>query len=395
MMNGKSGIDKISFDYKKYALPVGVAAEVKRGENGFKIEDWVPNNLKSQVPLFVSYAISAAKQALDDSGWDGDRNTAGVAIGGGIGSIAEITAGHDILTGPGLKKLSPYFIPKFLINMASGYVSILHGFKGPNHSVSTACATGAHAVGDAASFIQRGLADAMLAGATEASIVPLTVAGFSRAKALCSSFNDDPSGSSRPFDVKRDGFVMGEGAGMLMLEEYESAVKRGARIYGEVRGYGLAGEAYHITQPTPDGDAAKRCMEQAIWSSGLDVDDIEYINAHATSTPIGDLSEVKAIKSLFKPTTPLVISSTKGATGHLLGAAGAVEAIYTLMALNTGVLPGNMNLEQLDPQIGELCSPEWKICREPIKREIRAAISNSFGFGGTYASLVFSKLDSN
>jgi 3-oxoacyl-[acyl-carrier-protein] synthase II len=326
---------------------------------------------------------------MEDSGWDGDRTTCGVAIGCSLGSVDEIQHTNNIYREQGYRKVSPYFLPKILVNMAGGYVSIIHGLKGPNHCVSTACATGAHALGDAASFIQRGLANAMLAGATEASINPVVMAGFCKAKALSTAFNDNPVQASRPFDANRDGFVIAEGSGVVMLEELELALKRGARIYAELRGYGLSGEAFHVTQPTPDGNAAKRCMAQALYTAGLETHHIDYINAHATSTPLGDLSEIRAIEDLFKDNIKeIIISSTKGSTGHLLAAAGVVEAIYSIMAINEGVIPPTINLEKLDDNI----NPTLNLPKLALKKPINVVLTNSFGFGGTNSTLIFSRL---
>lgn len=358
---------------------------------------------------FVRYATVAAMEAMNDSRWvptsDHEKQRTGVAIGGGIASMEDLEDGHSTFVNSGARKLSPYFIPKILINTAAGHVSMKYGLQGPNHAVSTACATGAHAIGDAAHFIASGYADVMVAGSTEAAVTPLTISGFARAKALSTKYQETPELSSRPFDSGRDGFVIGEGAGILVLEEMHHALNRGAKIYGEVRGYGLAGDAYHLTAPCPKGTGAFLAMSSAIKRSGLKLSDIGYINAHATSTPLGDVVESRAIQRLFSGGTldhadsassletthqhqhiPL-ISSTKGAIGHLLGAAGSVEAIFTLLAIHTGILPPTLNLENLDPE----CTLNY-IPKKAVHKQIHAAMSNSFGFGGTNASLVFSRL---
>jgi 3-oxoacyl-[acyl-carrier-protein] synthase II len=317
------------------------------------------------------------------------KSRAGVAVGSGIASMEDLEEGHQTFITSGAKKLSPYFIPKILINTAAGHISIKYGLQGPNHAVSTACATGAHAIGDAARFIASDFADVMIAGSTEAAVTPLTVSGFARARALSTNYQQNPERSSRPFDVDRDGFVIGEGAGVMVLEEMEHALKRGAQIYGEVRGYGLAGDAYHLTAPCPNGTGALAAMTSALAHSGLDRSDIGYINAHATSTPLGDKVESKAIRQLFgeDPDTSPYVSSTKGAIGHLLGAAGSVEAIFTLLALKEGVLPPTLNLDNVDPDCKLRHVPN-----KAIAHKARAAMTNSFGFGGTNASLVLSIL---
>lgn len=400
---------------------MSIAALVPEGQEAHEYD---PKRLLSASDLgptarFVRYATVAAMEALNDARWiptsESDKLRTGVAIGSGIASMEDIEEGHQTFLTSGARKLSPYFIPKILINTAAGHVSMKYGFQGPNHAVSTACATGAHAIGDASHFIASGYADVMVAGSTEAAVTPLSISGFARAKALSTKYQDSPELASRPFDSGRDGFVIGEGAGVLVLEEMNHALNRGAKIYGEVRGYGLAGDAHHLTAPCPKGTGAFNAMRSAIERSGLKLSDIGYINAHATSTPLGDVVESKAIHRLFSGTDqhpsptasqnstthdhdhhkyfshhqehiPL-ISSTKGAIGHLLGAAGSVEAIFTLLAIHHGILPPTLNLDTPDPH----CTLNY-IPKKAIKKQIHAAMSNSFGFGGTNASLVFSRL---
>lgn len=357
---------------------------------------------------FIRYATVAVKEAMEDAKWipttEAEKERTGVSIGSGIASMEDLEDGHQTFTTVGARKLSPYFIPKILVNTAAGHVSIKYGLKGPNHAVSTACATGAHSIGDAAHFIASGFADVMVSGSTEAAVTPLSISGFARARALSTKYqNDFPEKSSRPFDAARDGFVIGEGAGILILEELNHAINRGAKIYCEVRGYGLAGDAYHLTAPCPSGGGAYRAMESAVARSGLRLSDIGYINAHATSTPLGDVVESKAIQKLFStgisstlatnpdqtaPSTSIpLISSTKGATGHLLGAAGSVEAIFALLALKHGLIPPTLNLETPDAE----CTLDY-VPLVARKQELSAVMSNSFGFGGTNASVIFGKL---
>eukprot|EP00732_Lithocolla_globosa_P002199 Lithocolla_globosa_v1_NODE_1378_length_2621_cov_6.806703.p1 type:complete len:444 gc:universal NODE_1378_length_2621_cov_6.806703:1096-2427(+) len=352
----------------------------------------------STVPMATRYALVAAQEALNDANWnpteeDFDaRLRTGVCIGSGIGSMSDTTAATLALQ-KSYRKVSPFFVPKILVNMASGHVSITHGFHGPLHSVSTACATGAHALGDAARFIQYGDADVMVAGATEASIDLLSMTGFCRLRALSTGFNKTPELASRPFDKDRDGFVMGEGAGVVVLEEYEHAKRRNARIYAELAGYGLSGDAHHITAPREDGLGATLAMQRAMKHAKIATTDVGYVNAHATSTPIGDLAENRAIKKVFsiengKNESTLAVSSTKGATGHLLGAAGSVEAIFTILAVTKGQLPPTCNLEQVEDENVFNLNYVPKITQ---KRNLKAALSNSFGFGGTNVTLAFLK----
>ncbi|MBT5308841.1 MAG: beta-ketoacyl-ACP synthase II, partial [Rhodospirillaceae bacterium] len=346
-----------------------------------------------RVDDFIVYGMAAAQEAVEDSGWkpesDDDKFSTGVLIGSGIGGLPEISRGAitvDCESGGGVRRLSPFFIPASLINLISGQVSIKYGFKGPNHAVVTACSTGAHAIGDAARLIMWEDADVMVAGGAEAACCRVGMAGFSQSKALSTSYNDRPQAGSRPWDRGRDGFVMGEGAGVVVLEELEHAKARGAKIYAEVIGYGLTGDAHHITAPTPDGDGAFRCMTAAMKRAELNPEDIDYVNAHGTST-MADVIELAAVKRAFgNAVNDISMSSTKSAIGHLLGAAGAVESIFSILAINNSVAPPTLNLE--DPDEG--CDIDL-VPLQPREREIRAALSNSFGFGGTNATLVFKK----
>ncbi len=395
LLNGESGLGAIqSFDVSD--LPAKVAAQVPRGDtaNGlFNPDDWVAPKDQRRIDPFILFGLAAAEQAVADAGWrpeaEEERVRTGVMIGSGIGGLQEIAKGAILIENRGVRRLSPFFIPAALINLISGHVSIRYGFKGPNHSAVTACATGAHAIGDASRLIMLDDADVMLAGGSEAAICRLGIAGFSAAKALSTRFNDTPQKASRPWDVDRDGFVMGEGAGVVVLEEYEHAKKRGAKIYAEVVGYGLSGDAHHITAPAPNGDGAYRCMRAAFKRAKLDPQDVDYINAHGTSTPLGDEIELGAVKRVFGEAAYKVsMSSTKSAVGHLLGAAGAAEAIFSIMALRTGMVPPTLNLD--NPSEGCDIDLVPHVAKE---RPVRAALSNSFGFGGTNASLIFSKVN--
>jgi len=371
-------------------------------------------NARAQSVNFIAFALAATTDALEDAGLLKSDDTdatikhlvslperTGVAVGAGVGSLAEVTSAHTTLETRGVRRLTPFFVPRTLINLAAGHVSMKFNLRGPNHSVATACATGAHSIGDAYRFVRFGDADVMVAGGTESTIDPLSIAGFSRVKALSTAFNDKPAEASRPFDKKRDGFVMGEGSGVLILEEYEHAKNRGARIYAEIRGYGLSGDAHHITAPAEDGRGAKQAMKAALKQAGVDVNDIGYVNAHATSTPMGDAIEARAIANVFsgeeegeKRSMPLVVSSTKGATGHLLGAAGAVEAIFAVLALYKGTAPPTANLEEID--VGEdplLENLNFITQKCNLEKGVKATMTNSFGFGGTNASLVFGKIE--
>jgi 3-oxoacyl-[acyl-carrier-protein] synthase II len=401
ILAGKSGAGRITtFDPTDYACQV--ACEVPRvdgrGGGGPEVEgSFDPDQTMApkdqrRVDDFILYSMAAADECVKDSGWepqtDEDRERTGVMIGSGIGGLATIEKTSVELFEKGPRRVSPFFIPSALINLASGQVSIRYGYKGPNHSVVTACATGAHAVGDAARLIKYGDADVMLAGGAEAAICPVGVAGFIACRAMSTGFNDDPTKASRPYDKDRDGFVMGEGAGMLMLEEYEHARARGAKIYAEVIGYGLAGDAYHITAPAEDGDGGYRAMKAAMKDAGVTPADVNYINAHGTSTPLGDEIELGAVTRLMGDSAAnITMSSTKSATGHLLGAAGAIEAAFTVLAIRDQVAPPTINLE--NPSV------ETVIDLVPNKAKpmpIEVALSNSFGFGGTNASVVFKKV---
>ncbi|MCA1973503.1 MAG: beta-ketoacyl-ACP synthase II [Caenispirillum sp.] len=393
LLNSESGIRAIDhFDVSD--LPAKIAGLVPKGENDlhrFDADAYVPAKDRRRMDEFIVYGMAAAIQAVEDSGWkpddDEDRERTGVIIGSGIGGLSSISGAEDTLVAGGPRKLSPFFIPSSLINLVSGHLSIKYGFKGPNHAVVTACSTGAHAIGDASRIIKYGDADVMIAGGAEAAVCRLGLAGFASARALSTGFNDTPSRGSRPWDKDRDGFVMGEGAGVLVLEEYEHAKARGAKIYGEVLGYGMSGDAYHITAPAEDGNGGFRAMRNALRDAKLDVTAVDYVNAHGTSTPLGDEIELGAVKRLFGDHAyKLSMSSTKSAIGHLLGAAGAVEAIYSLLALRDQVAPPTLNLD--NPSDG--CDIDL-VPHKPKERRIDVAVSNSFGFGGTNASLVLGR----
>jgi 3-oxoacyl-[acyl-carrier-protein] synthase II len=395
ILQSKSGAARIEkFDVSD--LPCKIACEVKRGDGAndpFHPDKWMEPKDQRKVDDFIIFAMAAAGQALEDAGWhpksaDDQANT-GVLIGSGIGGIEGIAETAIVLKEKGPRRVSPFFIPGRLINLASGYVSIAHGLKGPNHAVVTACSTGAHALGDAGRMIALGDADVMLAGGTESPINRLSVAGFCACKALSTSFNDTPEKASRPYDKDRDGFVMGEGAGVVVLEELEHAKARGAKIYAELIGYGLSGDAHHITAPAPDGDGAQRCMTMAIKRAGIAPAEIDYINAHGTSTPMGDEIELNAVQRIVGNAAGRIsMSSTKSATGHLLGAAGAVEAIFSVLAIRDQIIPPTINLD--NPSVE---TPIDLVPYTPRKREINTVLSNSFGFGGTNASLVFRRLN--
>ncbi len=395
LMASRSGIGAIqSFDVSD--LPAKIAGQVPRGDTAsglFNPDDWIPPKDQRRMDDFIIYGLAAAQQAIQDSGWkaetEEDRCRSGVLIGSGIGGLPEIASGALTVEGGHARRLSPFFIPASLINLVSGHVSIRNGFKGPNHAVVTACSTGAHAIGDAARLIMWDDADVMVAGGAEAAVCRLGVAGFCAARALATAFNDTPQKASRPWDKDRDGFVMGDGSGIVVLEEYEHAKKRGATIYAEIVGYGLSGDAHHITAPAPDGDGAQRCMKMALKRARMNPDDIDYVNAHGTSTPLGDQIELNAVKRVFGDAAyKISMSSTKSAIGHLLGAAGAVEAIYSIMAIRTGVVPPTLNLDNPSPG----CDIDL-VPHQPKERRVRAALSNSFGFGGTNASLIFKALN--
>jgi 3-oxoacyl-[acyl-carrier-protein] synthase II len=393
LLNGESGAGAIQkFDTSD--LPVKIACEVPRGAGApdFNPDDWMAPREQRRVDEFIVFGMAAAVQALDDAGWhpqtEEQQVRTGVLMGSGIGGLPGIEEAAITLHERGPRRISPFFIPGCLINLLSGNVSIRYGLKGPNHAVVTACSTGAHAIGDAARLIMYDDADVMVAGGAEAAISRLGMAGFAACKALSTGFNDEPTRASRPYDRQRDGFVMGEGAGIVVLEELEHAKRRGAKIYAEVRGYGLSGDAYHITAPAEDGDGGYRAMQGALRRARLNTEDIDYINAHGTSTPLGDEIEVGAVKRLFGPHAyELSMSSTKSAVGHLLGAAGSVETIFAIMAMNDGVVPPTINLE--DPSDG--CDIDL-VPLQAKEREINAVLTNSFGFGGTNASLVLAPL---
>ncbi len=394
LLDGKSGAKPITrFDVSD--LPCKIACSVpEKGEAaGFDPDDWVDAKEQRRIDTFILYSMAAATQALRDADWmpeDEDaRKRTGVMVGSGIGGLPSIESAALLLAEKGPRRIGPFFIPGSLINLCSGQIAIKYGFKGPNHSVVTACSTGAHAIGDASRIIKYGDADVMIAGGAESALCRLGIAGFAACKALSTGFNDEPERGSRPYDKDRDGFVMGEGAGVVVLEEYEHAKARGATIYAEVRGYGMSGDAYHITAPSPDGDGGFRAMEAALGNAGMVAGDIDYINAHGTSTPLGDEIEVKAVTRLMgESAAAATMSSTKSSIGHLLGAAGAVEAVFCVLAMRDQVAPPTINLE--NPNVD---TPLDLAPLQPVKREIRAALSNSFGFGGTNASLVLSLPD--
>lgn len=391
LINGESGIRAIEhFDVSDLAAKVAGVIPRGTGEGELDLDKVVPAKERRRMDDFIVYGLAAAQEAIADSGWtpedDEGRERTGVMIGSGIGGLPAIAEGALTLKDNGPRRVSPFFIPSALINLVSGHVSIQYGFKGPNHAVVTACATGAHAIGDAARLIMFGDADVMVAGGAEAAVCRLGIAGFASCKALSTVRNDEPQAASRPWDKDRDGFVMGEGAGVLVLEELEHAKARGAKIYGEVIGYGMSGDAYHITAPAEDGNGAFRAMQAALKRAELQPGDIDYINAHGTAT-MGDVIELGAVKRLFGNAVNTVsMSSTKSAIGHLLGAAGAVEAIFSLLAIRDQVAPPTLNLDNPD----EGCDIDL-VAKVAKKREINYAMSNSFGFGGTNASLIFGK----
>ncbi|MGO4740057.1 beta-ketoacyl-ACP synthase II [Bosea sp. 2KB_26] len=390
LISGASGAGPItSFDASD--LPAQIACNIPRGDgsNGtFNPDDWMEPKEQRKVDDFIVFAMAAATQALNDAGWKPesyeDQIATGVAIGSGIGGLGGIYEASILLKERGPRRLSPFFIPGRLSNLAAGYVSITHGLKGPNHAVVTACSTGAHAIGDASRMIALGDAKVMVAGGTESAINRIGIAGFCACRALSTGFNDTPEKASRPYDKDRDGFVMGEGAGVVVLEDLEHAKARGARIYAEIVGYGMSGDAYHITSPAEDGDGAYRCMSAALDRAGVTAGDLDYINAHGTSTQLGDEIELRAVERLLAnaPRKP-AMSSTKSATGHLLGAAGAIEAIFTVLAIRDQIAPPTINLD--NPSVETDLDLVPNVAK---KRSIETALSNSFGFGGTNASLV-------
>ncbi|MDX1949358.1 MAG: beta-ketoacyl-ACP synthase II [Rickettsiales bacterium] len=393
LIAGKSALKKIT-RFDATSMPCQVAAEVPLGENEgeFSAEKWVSKKDQKMMDDFIIYGISAAIQAIEDANWKPEdeysQKRTGVMIGSGIGGLPEIERGVQIVKESSWKRLSPFFIPSTLINLTSGHVSMKYGFRGPNHSVVTACSTGGHAIGDAARLIAYGDAEVMIAGSSEATICPVGIAGFSAARALSTSYNETPEKASRPWDKGRDGFVMGEGAGIVVLEELEHAKKRGAKIYAEVIGYGLSGDAYHITSPHPEGRGAFDAMENAVRSAKINPEEIDYINAHGTSTPMGDLIEFGAVKRLLgSHISNVSMSSTKSAIGHLLGAAGSVEAIFSILAMRDQICPPTLNLENPeDATAGVDLVPH-----KAKERKVNCVVSNSFGFGGTNVSLVMKK----
>jgi 3-oxoacyl-[acyl-carrier-protein] synthase II len=391
ILAGASGASRVeAFEVSDLACQIACSIPLGDGSNGtFNPDQWMEPKEQRKVDPFIVYAMAAARQALDDAGWKPtsyeDQCASGVLIGSGIGGIGGIYDASVTLLERGPRRISPFFIPGRIINLASGYVSIEFGLKGPNHAVVTACSTGSHAIGDAARLVALGDADVMVAGGAESPINRLSLAGFAACRALSTGFNDAPTRASRPYDRDRDGFVMGEGAGMVVLEEYEHAKARGAKIYAEVIGYGLSGDAYHITSPSEDGDGAFRCMKAAIARAGISPADIDYINAHGTSTPLGDELELKAVERIIgNAAAKLAMSSTKSAIGHLLGAAGAVEAIFSILAIRDQRVPPTLNLD--NPSVE---TPIDLVPHQAKPKAVDTVLSNSFGFGGTNASLVF------
>jgi len=385
LVAGQSGIDLISrFDASE--LPVKIAGEVK----DFNPEDYIDKKEVKKMDLFIQYAMGAAQLAMEDSGLtitDENAERVGVLVGAGLGGLPTIEKYHAAMLEGGYRKISPFFIPMLIINLAPGHISIKFGAKGPNLSSVSACATGTHSIGDAYHMIKRGDADAMIAGGTESTVTPLGIGGFAVMKAL-STRNDDPKGASRPFEKNRDGFVLAEGAGIVILEEYEAAKKRGAKIYGEIVGYGLSGDAYHLTAPAPEGEGAARCIKMALGNAGVNPEAVSYINAHGTSTPFNDYYETLAIKRVFGDhAKKVMVSSTKSMTGHLLGAAGGVEAVFTLMAMEKGVVPPTINYQEADTE----CDLDY-VPNAARDAKITYAMSNNFGFGGTNATLLFKKV---
>ena len=394
ILAGKSGIDRITgFDVDDIACQIAGQVPGPDEEGGLDLDAFIDPREQRRQDRFIQLGLVAAQLAVEDSGWMPNdveaQNRTGVMIGSGIGGLETIVTTDQLMNERGTRRISPFFIPSALINLISGHVSIKYGFRGPNHSVVTACSTGAHAIGDAARMVALDDADVMVAGGAEAAVCRIGMAGFAAARALSTGYNDDPQRGSRPWDTGRDGFVMGEGAGIVVLEELEHAKARGATIYAEVKGYGMSGDAYHITAPAEDGDGGFRAMQAALKRAGLTADDIDYVNAHGTSTPLGDLIEAGAVRRLLGDAVSNVsMSSTKSATGHLLGAAGAIEAIYSVKAVQTGDLPPTLNLESPEEAVADFDLVPLKT----RNREVRNAMSNSFGFGGTNASLIVGKV---
>jgi 3-oxoacyl-[acyl-carrier-protein] synthase II len=396
LIAGESGIKRIEhFDVSDLTCKIAGMIPHGDGSNGtYNSDQWMEPKEQRKVDNFVVYAMCAARQALEDAGWKpataDEQNSTGVMIGSGIGGIEGIAETAILMKERGPRRVSPFFIPGRIINLASGYVSIEHQLKGPNHAVVTACSTGAHAIGDAGRLIALGDADVMVAGGTESPVNRISIAGFAAVRALSTGFNDTPEKASRPYDRDRDGFVMGEGAGIVVLEEHEHAKARGARIYAELIGYGLSGDAHHITAPSPEGDGALRCMQAAVRRAGVQPSEIDYINAHGTSTPLGDEIELGAVQRLVgNAASRISMSSTKSSIGHLLGAAGAVEAIFSILAIRDNIAPPTLNLD--NPSVE---TPLDLVPHRARQREISVVLSNSFGFGGTNASLLFRRYPS-
>lgn len=393
LIDGQSGAGPITH-FDPSDMNCRIACEVKRGDGAdgtFNADRWVDAKDQRRYDSFIVFALAAAAQAVADSGWKPqtheDQCRTGVLVGSGIGGLPLIEATTLTLAEKGPRRVGPFFIPGSLINLASGLISIQHGCKGPNHAVVTACSSGAHSIGDAGRMIALDDADVMICGGAEASICRIGIAGFLACKALSTGFNDEPTRGSRPYDRDRDGFVMGEGSGIVVLEELEHARARGAKIYGELIGYGMSGDAYHVTAPAPDGDGALRCMQAALKHAGISAHDIDYVNAHGTSTPMGDEIELKAFERLMgNNPSSVAMSSTKSSIGHLLGAAGAVEAVFSILAMRDGIAPATLNLDNpsVETQID-------LVAKTPKKKEINTVLSNSFGFGGTNASLIFQR----
>ena len=391
---GKSGISRIEgFDVSDISCQIAGQVPGKDAVGGLDLDNWIDPREQRKQDRFIQLGLVAACQAIEDSDWKPQdresQNRTGVMIGSGIGGLESIVKTDQLVREKGPRRISPFFIPSALINLISGHVSIRYGFRGPNHAVVTACSTGAHAIGDAARMVALDDADVMVAGGAEAAVCRIGMAGFAAARALSTSYNGTPEAASRPWDKGRDGFVMGEGAGIVVLEELEHAKVRGAKIYGEIKGYGMSGDAHHITAPAEDGDGGFRAMQAALKRAGLAPSDIDYVNAHGTSTPLGDLIEAKAVARLLGDAAANVsISSTKSATGHLLGAAGAIEAIYAIKTVQTGDLPPTLNLNDPEDQVADFDLVPLK----SRHRKVRNAMSNSFGFGGTNASLIMGEV---
>ncbi|RMJ20952.1 3-oxoacyl- acyl-carrier-protein -synthase [Aspergillus sp. HF37] len=402
LLDGHCGVVNIRHRHPNFAhLPCQIAAVVPPGERrdgGWAASEWVSRDDERRMALFAQYAMASTEEALEDAGWKPtafeEREATGICLGSGIGNFDEVYDTVVAYDKGGYKKISPLFVPKLLINLGAGHISMKYGFMGPNHAATTACTTGAHSIGDAARFIAYGDADVMVAGGAESCIHPLAIGGFARARSLATDFNNSPAQASRPFDADRNGFVVGEGAASLVLEELEHAKARGARVYAELKGYGCSGDAYHMTAPKENGEGALMAMKRALKSAHLPPSAIDYVNAHATSTAVGDTAENTAVKSLLlgpggrQTPAEVNISSTKGAIGHLLGAAGAVEALFTILAIHENVMPPTINLDRLPDGFDCNYAPN-----QAQERPIRAALTNSFGFGGTNSSLCFSSID--